>query len=267
MSGSGKRWEWCHEETTESYARSYRSNGRRRCRPAGSRIARGPGRAVSQKRDCCKKEAEPVRILIAEDDLSSRALLEAVLKRDGHDVLATVSGAQAWEILQQADSPRLAILDWIMPELDGLEVVRRVRSRQSDSPPYLIMLTTQSGKGDIVAGLDAGADDYLTKPFDARELRARVEVGRRMLATQAALASKVRELGEALEQVRTLRGILPICASCKMVRNDAGYWQQVEVYVSDHTEAEFSHGICPDCMRRLYPEFHTPDDGDAGEER
>jgi len=267
MSSSGQRWEWCHEETTESPARSCRTNGRRRCWPASSRTTGAPGRAVLQKRDCHKKGAAPVRILIAEDDFSSRTLLEAVLKRDGHDVLATVSGAQAWEIMQQPDAPGLAILDWMMPELDGLEVVRRVRSRQSASPPYLIMLTTKSGKADIVAGLDAGADDYLTKPFDARELRARVEVGRRMLATQAALAGKVRELGEALEQVRTLHGILPICASCKMVRNDAGYWQQVEVYVAEHTEAEFSHGICPDCMRILYPEFHTPDDGDAGEER
>lgn len=203
-----------------------------------------------------------MRILIAEDDVTSRIVLTTVLEHCGHEVVATTDGARAWAALQQPDAPQLAILDWMMPELDGLEVVRRVRTRQTTLSPYLIMLTTKDGKGDIVAALGAGANDYLSKPFDADELRARVEVGRRMLETQAALAIKIRELGEALEQVKTLRGILPICANCKKVRNDTGYWQQVEIYVADHTEAEFSHGICPDCMRTLYPEFAWDEDED-----
>ena len=196
-----------------------------------------------------------MRILIAEDDFTSRTVLAGVLKKCGHEVVETVNGAAAWDAMQKPDAPALAILDWMMPEMDGPKVVRRVRALQTDRPPYIIILTSKGDKADIIAGLEAGANDYLAKPFDAGELRARVEVGRRLVEMQAALASKIEELRQALDQIKTLRGILPICANCKKIRDDQGYWSQVEVYVRDHTEAQFSHGICPECMKRLYPEF------------
>lgn len=128
-----------------------------------------------------------MRILIAEDDLASRIILAAVLKKNGYEVEAASNGLTAWEAMQKPDAPRLAILDWIMPEMDGLEVVRRIRTRSTERPPYLIMLTMKSEKADIIAGLDAGADDYLAKPFDPGELRARVEAGRRIVEMQTAL--------------------------------------------------------------------------------
>ena len=128
-----------------------------------------------------------MRILIADDDSTSRATLAGVLKKDGHAVTATVNGAEAWQALQQPDAPSLVVLDWMMPEMDGLDVVRRVRALPTDRPPYIIMLTTKGEKADIIAGLDAGANDYLSKPFDAGELRARVQVGRRMVEMQDAL--------------------------------------------------------------------------------
>ena len=205
-----------------------------------------------------------MRILIAEDDFTSRVLLKGMLKKDGHEVVEAVDGGEAWEKLQHPDAPSLAILDWMMPVMDGPEVVRRVRTLQTDRPPYLMMLTTRGGKTDIIAGLDAGANDYLAKPFDVDELRARVEVGRRVIEIQDALAAKVAELSQAIDQIKTLRGIIPICASCKKIRNDAGYWQQVEVYVHKHTGADFTHGICPECMKTLYPEF-VQDDPVRGE--
>ena len=128
-----------------------------------------------------------MKILIAEDDLTSRTVLMAALKKQGHEVEATVNGAEAWQTMQQHDAPSLAILDWMMPEMDGPEVVRRVRTLQIGRPPYIIMLTAKGEKTDIIAGLDAGANDYLTKPFDPGELHARVEVGRRMVEMQDAL--------------------------------------------------------------------------------
>jgi len=196
-----------------------------------------------------------MRILIAEDDVTSRTVLVAMLRKSGHDVVETVNGAAAWDALQQPGAPALGVLDWMMPEMDGPEVVRRLRALQTDRPPYIIMLTARGEKADIVAGLDAGANDYLAKPFDPGELRARVEVGRRMVEMQDTLAAKVEELRQALDQIKTLRGIVPICANCKKIRDDRGYWNQVEAYVCDHTEAEFSHDICPECMKKLYPEF------------
>lgn len=196
-----------------------------------------------------------MRILIAEDDLVSRTLLVAVLIKAGHEVLETSNGGEAWENLRQPDAPRLVVLDWMMPVMDGIEVVRRVRALEQEPPPYIIMLTAKGEKADMVAGLAAGANDYLAKPFDTGELLARIEVGRRMVEMQDILSAKIEELQRALSEIKTLRGIVPICSSCKKIRDDQGYWNQVEVYVRNHTEASFSHGLCPECIRRLYPEL------------
>jgi diguanylate cyclase (GGDEF)-like protein len=128
-----------------------------------------------------------MRILIAEDDFTSRTMLAAVLRKGGHEIVEANNGAEAWLAMQQPDAPKMAIIDWMMPEMDGLELVYRVRGLPTDQPPYLIMLTSKGEKADIIAGLDAGANDYLGKPFDAGELRARVNVGFRMVEMQAAL--------------------------------------------------------------------------------
>ncbi len=145
------------------------------------------------------------------------------------------------------DAPPLAILDWMMPEIDGADVCRRVREIESDTPPYIILLTAKSGKEDIVNGLEAGANDYVTKPFDYSELRARVQVGEMVIGLQQKLAERVRELEDAVTQVKQLQGILPICSYCKMIRDDQNYWQKVESYISNHSEAQFSHSVCSDC--------------------
>ena len=153
---------------------------------------------------------------------------------------ATDDGGAAWEVLQKPEAPRLAILDLMMPGIDGLELVRRVRAIPSVAPPYLIIVSTKSEKSDVIAALDAGANDYLTKPFDPGELRARIEVGRRMIEMRFELNEKVKELKQALAEVRTLKGIVPICANCKNVRDDQGYWNRVESYLNEHTEADFT---------------------------
>jgi diguanylate cyclase (GGDEF)-like protein len=128
-----------------------------------------------------------MRILIADDDLTSRTVLAAVLRREGHEVVVAVNGLEAWQALQQPGAPELVILDWIMPGMDGPEVTRRVRLLGNERPPYILMLTSRNRKSDIIAGLDAGANDYLIKPFDLGELRARFAVGRRMVEMQTAL--------------------------------------------------------------------------------
>jgi len=162
--------------------------------------------------------------LIAEEDPTSRTLWSAVLRKSGHEVVEASDGAEAWDVLQAPDAPRLAVLDWMMPGLDGVGVVRNVRADQTDQPPYLIMLTTRNESGDIIERLQAGPDDYLAKPWDPGELRARIEVGCGMLHLQNRLVEKIRELREALDQVGALEGILPICSHCKKIRDDRNYW-------------------------------------------
>lgn len=196
------------------------------------------------------------KILIAEDDAVSRRMLEATLAKWGYEVLACGDGATAWEVLSQQETPSLAILDWMMPVMDGTEICRRVRAESVLPPIYLILLTARGGKEDLVEGLDAGADDFITKPFDREELRARLQVGERIIALQRTLAARVRELQQALARVKVLQGLLPICSYCKKIRNDGDYWERVEDYLSEHTDAQFSHGICPDCYEKaVKPEF------------
>jgi len=114
-----------------------------------------------------------------------------------------------------------------------------------------LILTSMSQPDEIVTGLEAGANDYVTKPFKAPELRARLNVGARMVELQRELADRVRELEKALSEVKQLRGILPICSYCKKIRDDKNYWQQVENYFARHTDAKFSHSVCPDCYEKV----------------
>jgi diguanylate cyclase (GGDEF)-like protein len=151
-----------------------------------------------------------VRILIAEDDSTSRRILQAVLKKLGHEVESVENGALAWERLQREDAARLAILDWMMPGMDGVEVCRRLREAGKEDHVYVILLTSRAEKHDIVAGLGAGAKDYITKPFDPEELRARVATGCRVIELQAALEARLAELSHAMEQIEKLARTDPL---------------------------------------------------------
>jgi DNA-binding response OmpR family regulator len=195
-----------------------------------------------------------MRILIAEDDAVSRRLLEVLLGGWGHEVISVEDGLAAWmalEGLEKENCPAVAILDWMMPKMDGVEICRKIRGGHRLTPVHIILLTARERKEDIITGLEAGADDYLTKPVWKEGLRARLQVGMRIVELQSSLAGRIHELESALRKVRQLQGLLPICCYCKKIRNDQNYWQQVDAYVSQHSEARFSHGICPDCYEKI----------------
>jgi sigma-B regulation protein RsbU (phosphoserine phosphatase) len=194
-----------------------------------------------------------MRILIAEDDAVTARILENLTRSWGYETSMVKEGPAALAALLEAQSPQLALLDWMMPGLDGPDVCSRVREAGGTS--YLILLTAKTDRADIIAGLDAGADDYLVKPFDPEELRARVKAGTRIIDLQERLAAHVAELEDALANVRRLGGLLPICSYCKAIRDDSDYWHRVEEYVTEHADVKFSHGICPKCLETAYKEW------------
>ena len=190
-----------------------------------------------------------MRLLIADDNRAARLMLRKNIERWGYDVVEVADGREAWEHLSGADPPRIAVLDWIMPQLDGIDVCRLLAGQRKGPLVYAILLTSKTDKEDLVTGLDSGAHDFLSKPVDNRELRSRIAVGERLIKAED-------DLRHAMDQIQTLRGLLPICANCKSVRDDAGYWQAIESYIGHHSAAEFSHSICPDCAKKLYPDYY-----------
>jgi len=199
--------------------------------------------------------AETNRILVAEDHYVSRHLLERNLANWGFSVSSAEDGEEALSILDGEDPPSIAIIDWMMPKIDGLEVCRRVRARKDRPYLYLLLLTAKSQKEEVAAGLEAGADDYVIKPFDPDELRARLKVGQRVVQLERTLAKKVGDLEQALADVRKLKELIPICMYCKSVRDDKDYWHQIEEYIHDETGSDFTHGICPECLAKMEKEI------------
>jgi phosphoserine phosphatase RsbU/P len=198
-----------------------------------------------------------MKALIADDDRIVTAKLSRALANWHFDVSLAHDGESAWGVIQ-TQAPRLAIVDWMMPALDGLGLCRRIRQDPTTAHMYLILLTSRDSRADVVAGLDSGADDYLVKPFDPEELRARLHVGVRVLALQERLADRVVELEAAVSTIKRLQGLIPICSYCKRIRSDSNDWEQLESYISEHTDAHFSHGICPPCLAAVCADLQKP---------
>ena len=173
-----------------------------------------------------------MKILIVEDERVSRMVLAAALEKLGHDVIEAEDGLVGWEQFEK-NTPPVVVTDWAMPGLDGLQLCRKIRERDSASYTYVFILTKLSGRDRFFEGMDAGADDFLTKPFDPAELAARLRVAQRILGLRL--------------EVQRLEGLLPICSYCKRIRDEANEWSSVEQYVSERFDACFTHSICPDC--------------------
>jgi DNA-binding response OmpR family regulator len=191
-----------------------------------------------------------MNILIADDDASTRLTLQSILGKWGYNVTVACDGDEAWKILCEPEHPHLLILDWLMPGIEGPEIVRRLRTRDDENPYYAIIITSRSIRDSAANALDSGADDFVVKPFENDELRARVAVGYRMNSLQTALSEHIDDLRSTLSRVRQLEGIVPICMSCKKIRDDQNSWKQLEQYISEHSEAKFSHGYCPACAEK-----------------
>ncbi len=171
-----------------------------------------------------------------------------VLEQWGYRVDSVDDGMAAWEILQKEDGPQIAVLDWEMPGINGIELCKMVKALDRRTPVYVILLTGRDGQVDILQGFDAGADDYITKPFDDNELRARVRVAERLVRMQEELAISNDELRTVLDHVELLQGNFPICTKCEKVENYDGSWKSLKEYIKDGDDPRFNFTICPDCL-------------------
>ncbi len=177
-----------------------------------------------------------MKVLIAEDDEASRTILSRQLLQMGYSVVEAEDGARAWEAYQR-EQPALVITDWIMPEMSGPELCRRIRSVKRSDYTYIIILTALEKTRAYVEGMSSGADDFIVKPADTAELAVRLGVATRILSLQ--------------RQMRHLEELLPICPRCKRIHAGGEKWEPVELYITQRSEAKFSHGICPECYASI----------------
>lgn len=200
-----------------------------------------------------------MKVLVAEDDPVTLYVLKEFLSDWGYDAALATDGDQAWELIQADPDIGVVVIDWMMPGMDGLELSRRIRSRRCLPYVYIIMLTAKAQHDDLLSGLTAGVDEYLTKPFDHHELKLHIHTGERIIRLERGLATKVEELQTALDKVNCLEGLLPICMRCKKIRDEHNYWHEVDRYLTKHAGADLSHSLCPECLEKHYPQTDEDD--------
>jgi phosphoserine phosphatase RsbU/P len=209
-------------------------------------------------------------LLIVDDISENIQVLGHVLDKEHYSVSFATDGQQALDMIAENEFD-LILLDVMMPLMDGYEVCRRLKQMQGKRDVPVIFLTARTEAVDIVKGFQVGAVDYVTKPFNPHELLARVSThielktarktiidhNHQLAAKNAALEKMNAELKKALKRIKTLEGILPICSYCNKIRDDQGVWKKLEAFITNHSRAEFSHGICPDCLQRHHPDIDT----------
>lgn len=206
---------------------------------------------------------KPFKVLVVDDNPKNIQVIGNIL-RESTDYIVGVAmdGKHALELLLLAGDYDLVLMDIMMPVMNGYETCKEMRKIEELKETPVLFLTAYNEPEQVVTGFGAGAQDFVTKPFNSKELLARVKThlelksrGDKLKLMLSEKEKLIAELNEAIANVKTLRSLLPICANCKKIREDDGYWSQVDTYIASHTGTTFSHGICPDCLRKLYPEI------------
>ncbi len=207
-------------------------------------------------------------ILIVDDDLITQELFKGILEKQGYGkIQVSSSGEQALEMIKN-QPPDLILLDVFMPGIEGYEVCQRLNADNTTTHIPIIMVTGGAVQADeaIEKSFNAGAMDFITKPIRTIEFLARVKSSLTVKKNHDLLMNEIvkrnqaekekekliKKLEQALTEVKSLRGIVPICSNCKNIRDDKGYWNKLELYIQEHSEASFSHGLCPECSEKLY---------------
>ncbi len=202
------------------------------------------------------------KILVTDDDPGMLSLTTEFLRQAGYEVMEARTGQECLQVVR-AHHPDLVLLDVMLPDTTGTEVCKHIKADDDLLDTFVILLSgIKVSSADQADGLNVGADGYIIKPISNKELLARVQSLIRIKQAEDALRQKEKEQQElilelqgALAEIKTLRGFIPICASCKKIRDDEGYWDQLEAYLGKHTDAVFSHGLCPDCVEKFRAEL------------
>ena len=183
-------------------------------------------------------------VLIVDDTAENLRILIELLKKD-YQLIPVKSGEDALKKLEGKPYPDLILLDIVMPQMDGYEVCSKIKDDPNTCHIPVIFITAVSETVDDAKAFEIGAVDYITKPFNPMTAKARVK-------THIELSRTMKALQQALKKIKTLNGLIPICSSCKKIRDDKGYWNLLEAYIEEHSDAFFSHGLCPDCSDKMY---------------
>jgi YesN/AraC family two-component response regulator len=201
-----------------------------------------------------------ISVLYAEDEAITREEISLFLKRRVRDVVVARDGKEGLELFRRL-KPDLVITDIRMPVMDGLRMARTIRGENKAA--LIIVTTAHSDASYMLDAIDVGVDQYVVKPVSIERLAGAVGKCAEIIGYRKAhkqyLSDReklIKDLQDALAKVKLLSGFLPICASCKKIRDDKGYWKQIEAYICEHSEAEFSHGICPDCAKKIYGNYY-----------
>jgi len=196
-----------------------------------------------------------LNILVVDDDPDIRFATVRLLRKAGYLVAEADTGEMGLCLVRETH-PDLVLLDVMLPDKDGYEICRIIKTDEELKNTYVILISgKKTWSDDQSEGLEIGADGYVARPVSNRELLARVQSMVRIIRAERDRDRLIGELQEALASIRTLRGLLPICCHCKKIRDDKGYWSQLEKYLHEHSDAEFSHSICPECREKLYPDY------------
>ncbi len=203
-----------------------------------------------EKIDILIESQEPAKVLVVDDNAANIDVMLTFLEGDGYDLSVATCGEMALKIARH-NLPDLILMDVMMPGMDGFETCKQLKSDPATAEIPIIFVTAKKEVEDIVNGFRSGGVDYISKPFRQEEMQSRVSTHIRLRKMALAQERLIKQLNDALAEVNTLRGLLPICSYCKKIKDEKGNWQKLEAYLKEHTEANFSHGICDECFRKI----------------
>ncbi len=191
-----------------------------------------------------------MKILIAEDEYTTRLMVQVCLENWGYSIEGVEDGNTAWDIITQKNPPQIAVLDWEMPGISGIELCKKIKRLERSSPIHVILLTARDSENDISKGFEAGADDYITKPFNDDELRARIRVAERIVTIQSSLSGSLEELREALDLVQSFEEPVAVCSKCQKIGAFDGSWRTPEKLLEYPVDPRFIQLDCRDCNKK-----------------